>query len=129
MKNIVDRIKEAIKIILAINGSQKLLVPEVLKLVKLILLLSTTIAVSERSPLTLCRVKTYLRSAIMTPEPVTSCLIITTYKKQVDKLKSVEAGPSFVSKIKIAFQLNTFPVSLPKVLLRGPKHRNKSEIQ
>ena len=117
MKNIVDEklvgLKEAITIILSINVSQKLLVPEVLKLLKLILLVPTTIAVSERSCWTLCRVKTYLRSAIMTQEPVTSCLIITTYKKQVDKLKLVEAAPSFNSKIKIAFQLKNayFPRS------------------
>ena len=113
LKNIVDEklvgLKEAITIISSINVSRKLLVPEVLKLVRLILLVPTTIAVSERSRLTLCRVKTYLRSAIMTQEPVTSCLIITTYKKQVDKLKLIEAAPSFNSKIKIAFQLkNTY---------------------
>ena len=28
----------------------------------------------------------------MTQEPVSSCLIITTYQKQVDKLKLVEAA-------------------------------------
>ena len=28
----------------------------------------------------------------MTQEPVSSCLIVTTYKKQVDKLKLVEAA-------------------------------------
>ena len=40
------------------------------------------------------RVKTYLRSS-MTQEPVTSCLIVTTYKKQVDKRKLVEAASQF----------------------------------
>ena len=59
---------------------------EVLKLVDLILLVPTTNAVSERS---LCRVKTYLWSSI-TQELVSFCLIVTTYKKQVDKLKLVE---------------------------------------
>ena len=45
-------------------------------------------------------------SAIMSQEPLTSCLTITTYKKQVHKLKLVEAASQFfVSKIKIAYQL------------------------
>ena len=45
-------IKEAIKIISSLNASQKLLVSKVLKLVKLILLVPTTDAVSEISPST-----------------------------------------------------------------------------
>ena len=89
MKNIVDEkqfgTKEAIKIISPLNASRKLLVSEVLKLVKLILLAPTTYVASERSRSTLCRVKTYLWSS-MTQEPVSSCLIVTTYKKQVDKV-------------------------------------------
>ena len=95
LKNIVDEkqvgIKEAIKIISSLNVSQKVLVSEVLNLAKLILLVPTTNAVSERSHSTFCRVKSYLRSS-MTQEPVTSCLIVTTYKKQVDKQKLVEAA-------------------------------------
>ena len=51
-KNIVDEkqvgIKEAIKIISSLNASRKLLVSEVLKLVKLILLVPTTNVASER---------------------------------------------------------------------------------
>ena len=62
-KNIVDEkhvgIKEAIKIISLLNASGKLLVSEVLQLVKLILLVPTTNAVNERSGSTLCRVCTY----------------------------------------------------------------------
>ena len=57
MKNIVDEkqfgTKEAIKIISPLNASRKLLVSEVLKLVKLILLVPTTNAVRERSRSTL----------------------------------------------------------------------------
>ena len=64
LKNIVDEkqfgTKEAIKIFSPLNASRKLLVSEVLKLVKLILLAPTTYVASERSRSTLCRVKTYL---------------------------------------------------------------------
>ena len=59
-KNIVDEkqvgIKEAIKIISSLNASRKLLLSEVLKIVKLILLVPITNAVSERSRSMLCRV-------------------------------------------------------------------------
>ena len=87
MKNIVDEkqfgTKEAIKIISPLSASRKRLVSKVLKLVKLIL--PTTNVASERSRSTLCRVETYLGSTV-TQEPVSSCLIVTTYKKQVDKV-------------------------------------------
>ena len=62
-KNIVDEkqvgIKESIKITSSLNVTRKLLVSEVLKLVKLILPVPTTNAVRERSHLTLCRVCIY----------------------------------------------------------------------
>ena len=60
LKNIIDEkqvgIKEAIKIISSLNASRKLLLSEVLKIVKLILLVPITNAVSERSRSMLCRV-------------------------------------------------------------------------
>ena len=87
-------IKDAIKIISSLNASQKMLVSEVLKLVKLILLVPVTNAVSERSCSTLRRVKTYLRSS-MTQERLNSCLVLVTYKEQVDKLNLVEVGNQF----------------------------------
>ena len=108
MKNIVDEkqfgTNEAIKIILPLNASRKLLVYEVLKLVKLILLVPTTNVASERSRSTLCRVETYLWSTV-TQEPVSSCLIVTTYKKQVDKLKLVEAASQFCFKNEQRFSI------------------------
>ena len=86
--------KDAIKIISSLNTSQKMLVSEVLKLVKLILLVPATNPVSERSCSTLRRVKYYLRSS-MTQERLNSCLVIATYKKQVDKLNLVEVANQF----------------------------------
>ena len=101
LENIVDKkrvgIKEAIKIISSLNASRKLLVAELLKLIKLILLVPTTNAVSKRSRKTLCRVKIYLRSS-MIQELVSSCLIVTTYKNQVDKLKLIEVASLFFQK-------------------------------
>ena len=108
LKNVADEkqvgIKETIKIISSLNASRKLLASEVLELVELILLVPTTNAASERSCSTLCGVKTYLRSSI-TQEPVTSCLIVTTYKKQVDKRKLVEAASQFCFKNEHCFSI------------------------
>ena len=87
-------IKDAIKIISSLNASQKLLLSEVLNLVKLILLVSTTKVVSERSCSTLCRVKTYLRSS-KTQERLNSRLVLATYKEQVDKLNLAEVANQF----------------------------------
>ena len=68
LTHIVDEkqvaIKDAITIISSLNASQKLLVSEVLKLVKLILTVPATNAASERSCSTLRRFKTYLRSSM-----------------------------------------------------------------
>ena len=116
-KNVADekqvRIKETIKIISSLNVSRKLLVSEVLELVELILLVPTTNAVSERSRSTLCEVKTYLRSS-MTQELVTSYLIVTTYKKQVDKQKLVEAASQFCFKNEHCFSIKEY-ILLQKV--------------
>ena len=78
-----------------------MLVSVVPKLGELILLVLTTNAVIERSRSMFCRVKTYLQLS-MTRERLSSSLIVTTNKKQVDKAKLVEAA-SFVSKMNIAF--------------------------
>ena len=75
LTDIVDEkqvgIKDAITIISQLNASQKLLVSEVLKLVKLILTVPATSAVSERSSSRLDRFKTYLQSS-MTQELLSS---------------------------------------------------------
>ena len=87
-------IKDAITIISSLNASQKLLLSEVLKLVKLILTVPATNAVSERSCSTLHRLKFYLQSSI-TQELLSSCLIITTCRKKVDKLILTEVAKQF----------------------------------
>ena len=77
---------------------------QVLELVELILVVPTTNAVSERSRSTFYGVKTCLRSS-MTQELVTSYLIVTTYKKQVEKRKLVEAASHFCLKNEHCFSI------------------------
>ena len=93
--HIVDKkevgIKDAWTITSLLNASQKLLVSEVLQLVKLILTVPATNAVGERSCSTFRRFKTYLRSS-MTQELLSSCLILAAYKGKLNKLKLVEVA-------------------------------------
>ena len=81
--------KDAITIVSSLNASQMLLVSKVLKLLKLILTVPTTNAVSKRSCSTLSRFKTYLRSS-MTQELLSLCLILAIFKEKVNKLELVE---------------------------------------
>ena len=108
LTHIVDekqiKIKDAITIISSLNASQKLLVSEVLKLVKLILTVPATNAVIERSYSTLHRFKTYLRSSL-TQELLSYCLILATYKEKVDKLKLVEVLNQFCFKNEYCFSI------------------------
>ena len=87
-------IKDATTIISSVNASQKLLVSEMLRLVKLILTVPATTAKSERLFSTLHRFTFYLRSSI-TQEFVSSYLIIATCKENLDKLKLVEVANPF----------------------------------
>ena len=64
------------------------------KLVKLILTVPVTNAVSESLCPMLRRFKTYLRSS-MTQELLNSCLILTTYEEKIDKIKLVEVANQF----------------------------------
>ena len=90
LTHIVDErqvgIKYATTIISSLNASQKLLVFEVLKLVKLILTVTATNAVSEKSCSTLHRFKFYLRSST-TQQLLSFYLIIASCKEKVEKLK------------------------------------------
>ena len=86
------------------RSSVRLLVSDMLKLANLILLGTITNAVSERSGSPFCRVKTYLRLS-WAEEPLSFCLIATTYKKQVDKLKLVEAASQVCFKNQHCFSI------------------------
>ena len=97
-------IKDATTIVSSLNASQKLLVSEMLKFVKLILTVPASNAVSERSCSTLRRFKFYLQSSI-TQELLSSCLIIATCKEKVDQLKLVEVANQFCFKNEHCFSI------------------------
>ena len=76
----------------------------VLKLVKLILTVPVTNAVSEKTCSKLHKFKTYLPSSL-TQERLSSCLILGTYKEKVDKLKLVEVANQSCSKNEHCFSI------------------------
>ena len=93
LTHIVDKIQVGIKD----NDNNYFIIKcisKVLKLVKVILTVPVTNAVSERSCSALHRFKFYLRS-FMTQELLSSCLIIATYKEKANKLKLVEVTNQF----------------------------------
>ena len=55
----------------------------------------------------------------MTQEPVSSCLIVTTYKKQVDKLKLVEAASTPCPSAPVAIELCTKESKLYSTISAG----------
>ena len=120
------KIKDAIIIILLLNAPQILLVSEVLRFVKLILIVPTTNAKSERSCSMLYRFKTCPRSSL-TQELLIPCLILATYKKKVDELKLVEVANQFCFKQKHCFSIKE--KILPQKVYqkgqhqKGPKHK------
>ena len=100
------RIKDAIKVISPLNVYQKLLISQVIKLVKLILLAPNDApnnAVTERLCSTSHILKTYIRSSI-TQEDLRSCLFLPIYVEQVD-IKSIEEANQLCFKNQYRFSI------------------------
>ena len=68
---------------------------EVFNLVRLILVVPATNAVSERSASALRRLKTYLRTT-MSQERLNHCIILHVHKERTDKLNMANIGDQFV---------------------------------
>lgn len=75
---------------------KKDLLPEVVQLVKLILVMPATNATSERAFSALRRVKTYLRST-MTQKRLNHLMLLHVHKDEVDCLDPHSIGRSFVA--------------------------------
>ena len=76
---------------------KRMLVAEIIKLVKLILVMPTTSAVSNRLFLSLKRIKTYLRSATANNR-LNQLLILHTNKLLTDKLNLTKNADGFVER-------------------------------
>ena len=67
---------------------------EVVILIKLLLIVPATNAVSERSCSTLRRIKTYLRTTII-QNRMNNTIILSTYKEGLDKLDMIQVANEF----------------------------------
>ena len=72
----------------SLDNSMQLLLNEVVALVRLILVLPATNAVSERSLSALRRIKTYMR-ATMTQKRLNHCMLLHIHKEKTDELDLV----------------------------------------
>ena len=70
---------------LSLSPNERLIISEVCVLLKLILVMSSTNAISERSFSTLRRVKTYLRSTML-QERLNRLLVLHVHKEYTDSL-------------------------------------------
>ena len=77
------------------NKSQKLLLPEVTKLAKLLLGLVATNVTSERSFSAMKRIKMYLRST-RSGNRLNQCMLLDIHCKKTDQLDMIEIAKEFV---------------------------------
>ena len=80
---------------------------EVFTLVKLILVVPATDALSERSYSALRRLKTYLRTT-MCQDRLNHCMILCVHKELTDALEITDIGNQFVSNCKDQTRLSRF---------------------
>ena len=74
--------------------SNTLYFSKVVTLLKVLLVLPATNAVSERSASTLRRIKNWLRTS-MTQERFNNCMLRAIYKEKTDKLSSIDVANEF----------------------------------
>ncbi len=90
----VNSIKSSL---LSLTSAQRVLIPEVSKLFKLLLVLPATNATSERSFSALRRVKSYLRST-MSQSRLNHLMVLHYHQDMADKLDLKVIGNEYISK-------------------------------
>ena len=66
---------------------------DVVTLLKIIMVMPATNALSERSFSILCRIKTYLRS-MMSQERLNHCMLLNMYKEETDDIELINIAQS-----------------------------------
>ena len=77
------------------NKSQKILLPDVVKLARLFLVMPATNASSERAFSGMKRIKTYLRNST-TSNCLNHCMVVHVHVEDVDKMKTIEIAREFI---------------------------------
>ena len=77
------------------NKSQKMLLPDVLKLARLFLVMLATNASSERTFSRMKRIKMYLRNST-TKNSLKHCMVVHVHAEDVDKMNLIEITREFI---------------------------------
>ena len=85
------------QIVIGMSSAEKTLFSQVVKLLRLLLVMPATNAVSERSFSSMCRIKTYLRST-MSQERLNSTMVLHIHKDCTDKLNLKSIANEFCTK-------------------------------
>ncbi len=93
----LEDIQSIIAYLQTLTSVQKEFYSEVIKIVKLILVMPATNAVSERSFSALRRLKTWLRTT-MTQARLNWCMVLHIHKERTDILSLTSIGNEFVSR-------------------------------
>ena len=109
MPSPVSQLLHAVEAVSRIGIGERGLIPDVLKLIKLCLVLPASTASAERSFSTLRRIKSYLRGTI-SQERLNHLMVISTYKERIDKLDEAALLKTFI--LRNDMRLRTF--ALPK---------------
>ncbi len=89
--------KDLVSYFKTLNHAERMLMSEVVKLIKLVIVMPATNASSERSFSALRRLKSYLR-ATMTQKRLNNYMVLHIHKEIVDKLSLTEVANYFTQK-------------------------------
>ena len=91
-----SHIHDIVKTLKSCDRTTWLLIPSVIKVIKLLLVMAATSATAERSFSSMRRLKTWLRST-MKQKRFNSLAILSTHKDLTDEINFAEVGNTFVS--------------------------------
>ena len=91
-----SHIHDVVKTLKSRDRTTWLLIPSVIKVIKLLLVMASTSATAERSFSSMQRLKTWLRST-MKQKRLNSLAILSTHKDLTDEINFAEVGNTFVS--------------------------------
>ena len=119
----VDTARDLVKFLQSLSKGQKMFMPQVVILAKLLLVMPATNAISERFFSALKRVKTYLRNTV-TDKRLNNLLVLHVHKDMTDAIDLVDVANEFVqgreNRIQIFGKFSKLESKNTKVLL--PRH-------
>lgn len=107
-------IQGVIDITKSMSAAERSLFPEVIKVARIVLVVSAINSISERSFSAMCQVKTYLRSTMMQKHLNALMLLLHVHKEQADPLDLKYIAKEFCEK---RYRQNKFPKVLESLVI------------